>query len=340
MDYIPVMLREEPHLAILSEDKIGKLVNRAVYEKWIEAIVQRESMVDFMRRHVPHAKSVDYSKRRIPTLTYDIADRLKEQIHNGMALPYIPGSSIKGAIRTALLSEGVNGVSGKETKVWTRRRTISAGKIERELFGSDPGSDVFRFIQVGDAYFKEGSEVAIRLVSLNIRQQAELLDKKKSELVEAIGEAQTASFRMKIKEGFYRFTKERCKSIGTLPVHSLPELFPIINRYTRRLVKEEIKFWSQIDKIGAEAYVENMQWMLEAVNACPDEQSCVLRIGHTSGWRFITGAWSEKLSNFKADILPFARAKDWNYVQYDFPKLRRVGECCELLGFVKLTLLA
>lgn len=70
---------------------------------------------------------------------------------------------------------------------------------------------------------------------------------------------------------------------------------------------------------------------------CKDGKECVLRIGHGSGWRFITGAWSEKLNSFNPVVISAARPNNFRYNEYNFPKTRRVDEECELLGFVKLT---
>ena len=63
----------------------------------------------------------------------------------------------------------------------------------------------------------------------------------------------------------------------------------------------------------------------------------MLRIGHGSGWRFITGAWSEQLKNFN-EIVNASRPNSYRYTQYDFPKSRRIDEDGDVLGFVKLSM--
>ena len=72
---------------------------------------------------------------------------------------------------------------------------------------------------------------------------------------------------------------------------------------------------------------------------CQEGKECVLRLGHASGWRFITGAWTENLDNFKSEIVPASRPKNFNYEQYVFPKSRRLDEDGDIFGFVKLELL-
>lgn len=120
-------------------------------------------------------------------------------------------------------------------------------------------------------------------------------------------------------------------------------LFSAINTHTANLLKSEIEYWEEradddeSDKV--EIYISKCKDMLEKTDQCgQSSKKCVLRIGHGSGWRFITGAWSERCSNFQSDIINAARPKNFRYTEYDFPKTRHVSEGCDLLGFVRLTM--
>ena len=90
---------------------------------------------------------------------------------------------------------------------------------------------------------------------------------------------------------------------------------------------------------GAEDYLERMNEILQQFNSCIQGKECILRIGHASGWRFITGAWAEQLDNFKDIIVPASRPGNHKYQQYDFPKSRRLDEDSDIFGFVKLSIL-
>jgi CRISPR type III-A-associated RAMP protein Csm5 len=365
MDFVtyPTVTKEGEHyssIAVISEEKVWKLLGERepLLEKWLIAISKRENLPTFLKEFVQNVKSKDYAKRRMPLYAKETADILKECIHNGMGLPYIPGSSIKGAIRTAVLASLANTVEGIENKIVVKDKAgypkkdkygntlVKAERVEQELFGKDPNNDVFRFIQVGDAYFEEGSEIATRMVNLNIRDSHDdLMDTGKQPLlVEAIEEEQESEFQLKVAKGYYDFVKKQCASVGALPVGSVEDLFQLINAHTGKLVKEEIAYWKNVGKTGADDYLEEMQNILKEVQNCKDGTSCVLRIGHASGWRFITGAWTKPLSNFKETVVPASRRNNGNYLKYDFPKTRRIddmdidteGSC--LFGFVKLTL--
>ena len=285
---------------------------------------------------------------------------MKETIHNGQGLPYIPGSSIKGAIRTAILTSLVDIIQDREDKIIQKRRInkegqrpievpkldknknklLYADKIEKELFGRDPNNDIFRFIRVGDAYFDKDSTIATRMINLNITRKNELVDKSKPQLIEAIGSSETSTFSLNVAADYYKWVKSKFPTLGNLPaeLQSISGLFSLINIHTQKLIEDEIEYWKNVEKTGAEYYIETLEDLLEEVKECRNESSCVLRIGHGSGWRFITGAWTEQLSNFKTDVINAARPQNYRYSEYDFPKTRRVDEDSYVLGFVKLTM--
>ncbi len=219
-------------------------------------------------------------------------------------------------------------------------KLLYADKIEKELFGRDPNNDIFRFIRVGDAYFDKDSTISTRMINLNITRKNELVDKSKPQLIEAIGSSETSTFSLNVAADYYKWVKSKFPTLGNLPaeLQSISGLFSLINIHTQKLIEDEIEYWKNVEKIGAEYYIETLEDLLEEVKECRNESSCVLRIGHGSGWRFITGAWTEQLSNFKTDVINAARPQNYRYSEYDFPKTRRVDEDSYVLGFVKLTM--
>src|SRR5262249_19520957 len=77
---------------------------------------------------------------------------LREQYKDAFDRPYIPGSSLKGALRTVLAWHGfqqrklifdVDNLGGNPN--W------AAQSIERKLFGADPNHDLLRALQVADS---------------------------------------------------------------------------------------------------------------------------------------------------------------------------------------------
>ena len=343
-DFVTTDNGVEYYIRVVDDRKILELIGVEHLNDWLFSIERKDNTKELVKRFAPNSKVADYSKRRLIDYSQGINpnDTLKEHIHNGMGLPYIPGSSIKGAIRTAILSTLADKVSNKETKIKKEKRNgkieITASKIEEELFGKDPNSDIFRFIHVGDAYFEKDSEIALRIVNINIRKGDNLEDNSKPQLIEALKNGITSNLQMKIANEYYNWVKTKFSSLGNLPneIDSLSKLFMLLNAHTEKLVNSELLFWREISKTGAEEYIENLERILAQIESCEKGKECVLRIGHASGWRFITGGWTEELENFKDVVIPASRPKNFNYSEYDFPKSRRIDEESDVLGFVKL----
>lgn len=317
---------------ILSIDKLSKLIgiDATSVSLWMKSIEKGDS-ASFLKKYIQGHPYTDYAKRRITNFAKFSSKSLtlKECIHDGMGRPYIPGSSIKGAIRTAILAYLAGDIiqtAISECNTPEERKKTIAG-MEKRLLGRTTDTDVFRFLCTGDAFFQRGSEIAVKQINLNITEKNRLKDFSKSQIVEAIGADEVSSFRLNIQERFFNFTK----------IKGEQGLFEVINNHTRKLVEEEIDYWDGYTE-DARDYVASMEDILNDIDKCrPDE--CVLRIGQGSGWRFITGAWLEAVNRdvFRNEIVPLCRPKNnLHYKQYDFPKTRRIDDESYVFGFVKL----
>ncbi|HBK28452.1 MAG TPA: type III-A CRISPR-associated RAMP protein Csm5 [Parabacteroides sp.] len=354
MDYVIYEDEDkDSYIGIINPRKILPLIGVEHLNDWLLAIERKEDIRKFVARFNKKATIDDYIFRSITDYTGGKSlGTLKECLHNGMGVPYIPGSSIKGAIRTAVLATIAQGKRASlEHWMFNLKGKLSAKKVESELFGPTANEDVFRFFQVGDAYFEKGCEVAYRMVNLNIRKTDSLKDGSKPQAVEAISCEFESEFDMRISKAAYGYAKTHGSKLKDLPagMDSLSSLFDLVNEHTYGLVRKEITYWTEVDeqKSGAEDYLSNMKQILDEVEKCKQGKECILRLGHGSGWRFITGAWAEmfRTEDWKDDsnnmyhkVVWASRPKAYQYQEYDFPKSRRLDyEGC-LLGFVKLSL--
>lgn len=339
----------ESLIGILDPKKMLSIIGVDKINNWISVIERNGDTIEFMK-NVGGCKS---PRKYVQRVIYNYAqignnDTLKECLHDGMGRAYIPGSSIKGAIRTAITAVLAQKIQRLEDKVVFRvgnRDKVQASNVEKLLFGQNPNSDVFRFLHIGDIYFG-ACEIASKIVNLNIRRSEKLKDNSKSQLVESIFAEDESITQMKLDTRYYQWAKSHWQGrecLGTLPeeMNSLSVLFSVINQHTRTLVEEEIEYWRDKQSNGyqgAEDYIDSMQEILEEIGKCDNGKQCVLRLGHASGWRFITGAWTEQLSNFNSHIIPASRPRNNLYSDYDFPKSRRIDEEGYVYGFIKLTL--
>ncbi len=345
-DFVFFKNGKDHFLGIIDDRKVLDLIGEKNIDNWVLSIQRKDNTIDMMRRYAPNIEICDYTQREIQSFAGDIRanDTLKECIHNGLGIPYIPGSSLKGAIRTAITATLAKRNTSISNQPIDKIQQL-ASKVEGDLFGKKPNDSIFRFIQVGDAYFDKGCEIALRMImSLNITQSNTVTPEPKSQkpqVVEAIGEEEEAICSIKIDTAAYQRAQIAMPDLGKLPsdIHSIEDLFQLINAHSIQLIKEEIEFWEQIGETfdGTDDYLEQMNIMLEKAQHC-GEKSCVLRIGHSSGWRFITGAWGENLKCWSKIVDAARPGNKHKYSAYDFPKSRRTDSDGFLLGFVKLSL--
>lgn len=340
----------------IDDRKVLNLIGVENIDKWIAMIEKKEPAFNFFKQHSSYSSYKDFSNQRVTCFANNIKpnDTIKEIVYNGMGLPYIPGSSIKGAIRTSILAALTKNMKDLDDIIFLKNRfgqfvtnrmgnnIVSGEAIEKELFGNNPNSDIFRFIRVGDAYFDNQSVIATKMINLNIRVNKDSLwDESKPQIIEAIAEEEHTNIEINIAREYYRKVKSEFRDLGHMPseIQSLDSMFLLINEHTRSLVQTEIDYWSEIskDKEHGEAYIELMEKLLKIIDNCDRGKSCVLRVGHASGWRFITGAWTESLNSFN-QVIDSSRPNNNRYMNYDFPKSRRIDDYGDAMGFVKLTI--
>lgn len=309
---------------------------------WVEAIEKKVPIDVFVSQYNLNSELKDYSYRVLPFRgKVKNTDSLKVFIHDGLGCPYMPGSSIKGAIRTAVL-EHIMRSQGDDIPIRNHKNRLDAMVVENRFFGRNPYTDIFRILRVEDAYFEKGCESVVRLVNINERQQKDYWDESKSQLVEVLeAEKYSSEFEITLNQKLF---DSMGKNFSFLPdgMQSIFRLFHIINEYTGYLLDSELNYWEKHKGKNlsgkVKQYLSRIMNIKEKVEECEEGKECIIRIGHGSGWNFITGGWIKQRSDFK-DIVLEAIRKNKFYMKYDFPKTRRVSTDCVLLGFVKMSLL-
>lgn len=336
-----------PVLTVIDLRKVLGLIGERHISDWMSAIDRNESIDRLISRYASKSSPEDYAKRTIDYASSDSLSKdstLKENIHNGLGVPYIPGSSIKGAIRSAIFKsmieeKGITSLELGNCISPIRDPKFAAAPVEHRLFGNNPQNDILRFLHIGDAYFGENYEIAFKMININIRKSKGYKDESKSQLIEALCTGDASSFMISIDNDGMRRLGKACPEC----LSSIESLFHTINTHTRNLLESELEIWEQEKDRDNEdivdAYLEKIDSILNETRNCT-AGSCILRIGHGSGWRFITGAWSEALDCFTGRIVPASRPDNNRYENYIFPKTRRVDSStdCDILGFTKLTM--
>ena len=126
----------------------------------------------------------------------------------------------------------------------------------------------------------------------------------------------------------------------------IKRLFKLINKHTLVLVDKELGFWEdQENPLAIGDYFSHLETLETTIKNC-DENSCVIRVGASNGWEFMTGGWVNGTDAYDDFIV---EERTWNDLKKQlrkgnysndipFPKTRKMIEGGMPLGFVKLSL--
>lgn len=250
-----------------------------------------------------------YIKRSIPlddallkTLgsTFSKNFSIYEHIHTGFGKPYIPGSSLKGAIKTAILTLLFN--------LHGRNNDKRLSLIEKEDF------DFYRFLRVSDAIFEKTKVYEVQIFNIYNGNRRKLL-------VECIPpkEVTTGTIKLPTDIAYFQQVMKHLNNASKnndyqeiiVNMH-VEEFCQNVNNHTKKLIEQEIK---KIERqFSINSYMSYLKNILGIVNGCT-EHECVVRVGKHVGALFITGGM---------------------YKRKDCCHTRRFTSTGEPLGFIKL----
>jgi CRISPR type III-A-associated RAMP protein Csm5 len=350
-------LKEKP-IALIDEEKIFRILGEKNFGLWMKAIEEKADILPLLRKEKPDVCPQDVQYRSTYTKEANILKgELYEHIHNASAKPYLPGSSIKGAIRTGMIASLI-----KQEKKFVQNKDnlgrfnprhncfeYKDNKIIKHFVADDAekkqqNKDIFRFLHIGDAVFQRTEAIMVNTFSLkkNGWEKREAL----SQWTECIPSGEKSALRINFPEQTLYNRKEQevqNKITGFIGKNhhflKAKELFKIINQHTKHLLNKEIDFINQQNDIALENYAIALNKISEIAENC-GENSCVLRVGKHSGFQFMTGGWQQELmeENSLKDLKRYVRRATRTPEFLPLPKTRRFTNNGNPIGFVKLTI--
>jgi CRISPR/Cas system CSM-associated protein Csm5 (group 7 of RAMP superfamily) len=243
-----------------------------------------------------------YALRKIP-VTDEVKEQIQLHIKSG-SQPYIPGSSLKGAIRTAIISFLFG---GSEERLKNKRNYIG-----EDLFGSY-GQDVLKYLVVSDTMpFQEKDLGIATFHKLNLESKKTSIPVIKE--VISRGSVSTFSIKTKAKKG------EVKEQFTFLQEGKEDSLLGIINEYSRKNIEIELE---QLQKYRGDEIKDIEEFyssLFQVVTKAYSTKEAYLRIG--SGKTFYDNTIAQKLSK---DFLQQVITKNFKKanIKY-FPKTRTV----------------
>lgn len=228
----------------------------------------------------------------------DISNDVKSFIKNQLTgKPIVPGSSLKGAIRSVLLEYLMSNKSTIQLK-------------ERDYFGSTKDGDEFmRFIKISDAEFEETKLLNSKIFNLykdgyiwkggwkHSRGKNSLTDSHFKQtgfntLYEVISRDQKAYCDIMLspdlfKQLVYQKPDSVINNNLTRQALDIKSLFKIINNHTSQHIEKEIDFYKKYSNDKTPQIID----CLRGLNKYMSEDSCVIKMSAGSGFHSITGDW-------------------------------------------------
>lgn len=335
-----LLFEQQGQVAMLDPEKVLGIIGREQVHQWVACVDKQSGLYELLEKRNDGLEPSDVALRILPLQHRGMKENadLHEQLHDGMGHPLLPGSSLKGAVRTALFAHFINRNDGDDAKslsnLLDRRNTFSDSFLSRKYFGDDPNHDMLRLLRVGDAIFP--STACAKAETINLKGKDWVVDKRFTQFIEVIPQGETAVLGFQFDATTERNARDKGYfRVDTSVLHQ-PKLFDLINRHTRDLAERELKYWvkeGEPDEAGC--YLEVLQRMAEATQKCgPNE--CVIRVGWGTGFRNMTGDWHINMTDDDYyELLRKLRPRHPEDMAY--PKSFRVLADGTPLGFVKLS---
>ena len=271
---------------------------------------------------------------------------IREVMKNPFGRPIIPGSSIKGIIRTALLwglidddnpeAQEAFEYSVNYLKEQLQRRPnrswVGQG-IERHVLGKDPNHDLMRAVQVSDTapIPIEALEMGVAW-TVTLNRDGELVQKREGNreyktFVEQIRVEQTLDFSIKIDKSLFRPLEKRELEYSDRQEEVICEkLAKTCNLVAKGLAEEEAEFYDYYRLPELANFYESFLNQIENLPA----GAFVLPLGWGTGYlaktvtQLATGGDNDLMIRFRRHYRLGRSRSGGDYYDDEFPKTRRV----------------
>jgi len=269
---------------------------------------------------------------------------IQEQIKDPWDRPYIPGSSLKGALRTALALVGwaQRRLKFEPSQLTDGRREFAALPMERRVLNKDgispwraPNHDLLRALQVSDSAANEQQQLNLSNV------QVFTGDKPASPVELETIPSETVFTAQLVLDGFLRKPKY-ASALGWKEdqLKWLSHMPRVVNKFTETRIEDEHKRWRG-DAFGMiRSFYADLARQIKAVG----EDEFILQLGWGGGWDSKTfgAVLTENAAAFKQVVDRYKLKRKGQYKRGEaFPRSRRLvvdsgGTPVRPLGWIRV----
>lgn len=323
---------------------------------------QNPSILKYSTKQPPQK---NYGYFGLKTLREQVSQKKNSEVRLAVKSPdyrlYIPGSSIKGAMKTAWAYDYCK----KNSKILTDISKVDGDRkahaLVQNLFQSDEGKDanydLFRVLQIGDTEPVKPEDalyvVAARVLSAAVRPGSKNVPAQWKNywiFCEAVARetTHTGSAAMNMELLSDKNAQRELKWREEQREFSLQSLCRAVNSFALDICNWEIEYFSKIIQTQERCETESVlklyrdYWkkQLETIFNNASENTCYLSIGYGSGWHKMTvGMLLERELGDKFKVLREKLGLAKRHTEFDYPKSRKLikeGKATYPFGWVKL----
>jgi CRISPR-associated protein Csm5 len=277
--------------------------------------------------------------------------KVQEQLKDVYDRPYLPGSSLKGALRT-VLAWGLYTAQKRKPDLARlgRSRSWASQPLERDLFGRDPNHDWLRALHIedsqpltSDGHPSKGSGQALALRTVRVYPTQTRDSPGLNVDVEAVQRGMVFYAAVTVDE--YGFGEQAARKLGWQGKRVWIDRLPALAReHARQRLLAEAEYFKAADRpAGARRFYDDL------INIWSDlaQNELVVQIGWGAGWESKTlgsGMLRTDDRAFERLLDRYRMTKEQNRRPGDpFPKSRHLaldhhGHPSEPLGWIKVRL--
>ena len=224
---------------------------------------------------------------------------VRDAVKTYLRQPYLPGTSVKGALRTAVLTQLLTDARNAGGQDWHNLQrqlsTLSGGRnwlgqpIERAVLGRNPNHDLMRAVQVGDSQPVAIENLVVALVWTYTLRGNRLVEKRESHgdyksFVECFPPSTALRLNVRLDDFLLAGAAKRALGFRDAQEQAVRHLARTCNAHAQALAAAEKAFFSTY---GPTALHEFYQELEATLSALPDG-AFLLNVGWGGGWEVKT----------------------------------------------------
>lgn len=277
-----------------------------------------ENDPDEMERFIQGNYKLSALKRIPDGKKYNISigrtSEINEFEKNGNGKPYVPGSSLKGSIRTILIKKRFDALSPSDKnnllqRVTSNKKEWASEPIVKELLGDNSNNNLMRALEIFDAEFEDLELEKILILSLtnvtgtsygwkqlwnrqnttNPNQASQIIAESLPIGVKGYSSISLSNFL------FDDSTAQSTLHFSENTFQSFQNLKTVINNYSKqKLEKEKLFFEKLTNPKKLNLVIEEIDNLIKKIEKLSKDEF-IMRVSWGSGWKGMTGDFLEDL---------------------------------------------